>query len=71
MTNATLTVNGSVTDITAGADFKETAINAARDAGFGKFRVILNGEEIDPATAPATLEAGMGLEIRPYEVAGR
>ena len=67
---ATLIVNGSETPITDGSDFKEIAIGAARDAGFGKFRVILNGEEIDPADAPETLGTGMTLEIRPYEVAG-
>lgn len=70
MSNTTLTVNGSTTTIQEGASFRDTAVNAARDAGFGKFRVILNGSEIDPADAPATLDAGMSLEIRPYEVAG-
>jgi hypothetical protein len=66
----TLTVNGSTTTLTEGVSFRDTAVQAARDAGFGKFRVILNGSEIDPADAPATLDAGMSLEIRPYEVAG-
>lgn len=70
MANATLTVNGSTTNVTAGTSFRDTVIGAARDAGLGKFRVILNGSEIDPADAPDTLESGMSLEIRPYEVAG-
>ena len=68
--NTTLTINGSTQTIEAGASFRDTVVNAARDAGLGKFRVILNGTEIDPADAPATLEAGSSLEIRPYEVAG-
>lgn len=66
----TLTINGSTTTVEAGSSFRDTVVNAARDAGLGKFRVILNGSEIDPADAPDTLDAGMSLEIRPYEVAG-
>lgn len=69
-TNPTLTINGSTRTVDNGTNFREAVINAARDAGLGKFRVILNGREIDPANAPANLEAGMSLEIRPYEVAG-
>jgi len=68
--NTTLTINGSTTTIADGSSFRDTVVNAARDAGLGKFRVILNGSEIDPADAPETLDAGMSLEIRPYEVAG-
>jgi len=70
MANATLTINGSTSTISEGASFGETVINAAKDAGLGKFRVMLNGAEINPADAPANFEAGMNLEIRPYEVAG-
>ena len=70
MADANLTINGSTTTVEAGTSFRDTVVNAARDAGLGKFRVILNGSEIDPADAPATLESGMSLEIRPYEVAG-
>lgn len=70
MANATLNINGSRTEVEAGTSFRDTVVNAARDAGLGKFRVMLNGSEIDPADAPATLESGMALEIRPYEVAG-
>lgn len=69
-TNPTLTINGSTRTIEVGSSFRDAVINAARDAGLGKFRVILNGREIDPANAPANFEAGMSLEIRPYEVAG-
>lgn len=70
MANTTLTINGSTTTIQSGASFRDTVVSAARVAGLGKFRVILNGSEIDPADAPETLDAGMSLEIRPYEVAG-
>ncbi len=68
--NPTLTINGSTTAIDNGTSFRDTVISAARDAGLGKFRVILDGAEIDPAAAPDTLQSGMSLEIRPYEVAG-
>ena len=66
----TITVNGSTTTVESGVSFRDAVVNTARDAGLGKFRVILNGTEIDPADAPSTLDAGMNLEIRPYEVAG-
>jgi len=69
-TNTTLTINGSTSTIASGSSFRDTVVGAAKDAGLGKFRVILDGTEIDPAQAPATLDAGMSLEIRPYEVAG-
>lgn len=68
--NTTLTINGSTSTIESGSSFRDTVVNAARDAGLGKFRVILDGTEIDPATAPETLDAGMSLEIKPYEIAG-
>ena len=70
MSNATLTVNGSTSTLNEGASFADTVISAAKDAGLGKFRVMLNGAEIDPANAPSTMESGMALEIKPYEVAG-
>ncbi len=68
--NPTLTINGSTTDVADGTSFRDTVISAAKDAGLGKFRVILDGTEIDPAAAPDELRSGMNLEIRPYEVAG-
>ena len=68
--NPTLTINGSTRTIPENSNFRETVINAARDAGLGKFRVILDGREIDPADAPTELSAGMSLEIKPYEEAG-
>lgn len=67
---ATMTINGSETQLEVGSSFRDAVLAAARDAGLGKFRVILNGEEIDPATAPDTIEEGMQLSVRPYEVAG-
>lgn len=67
----TLNINGSDRALTPGADFAETIIAAAREAGLGKFRVFLNDSEIDPEDAPETIEAGMRIKLTPFEVAGR
>jgi hypothetical protein len=61
---------GQVTPIEPGTSFKEVVLNAADTAGYGKFRVLLNGEEIRPSAAPTVFEEGFRVEIRPYDVAG-
>lgn len=66
----TLEVNGSVTDLEPGAVLREVVINAAREAGFGKFRFYINGEEVLPQNAPLTIEEGNSYKIAPYDVAG-
>lgn len=68
--NTYIRVNGSDREITPGANFKETVKTVAREAGLGKFRILLNGEEIRPSEAPDTITEGMHLEARPYDVAG-
>ena len=70
MSMSLLIINGSSTEIEDGLSFRDTVVSAARDAGFGKFRVLLNDIEIDPIDAPDVIETNMTLEIRPYEVAG-
>lgn len=67
---STLTINGAVNTLEAGSSFRDAVVEAARNAGYGKFRVYLNGAEIDPASAPATIGATDALEIRPFEKAG-
>lgn len=67
---STLTVNGFVSNLETGASFRDVVIDAARNAGYGKFRVYLDGVEIDPANAPATVPEGSNLEVRPFEKAG-
>jgi hypothetical protein len=67
---ATLEVNGSVREIEVGADLKEVVIAAAREAGFGKFRFYIDGAEVLPQNAPATIETGKAYKIAPYDVAG-
>lgn len=68
--SATLEVNGSVSEIEAGLPLKDVVIAAARDAGFGKFRFYIDGEEVLPQNAPLTIEAGKAYKIAPYDVAG-
>lgn len=63
-------VNGAPMGITPGESFRETLISLSRDAGLGKFRVFLNGNEIKPSAAPDTISEGDRVEIRPYDVAG-
>jgi len=63
-------VNGSNVALEAGANLIETVKSQARDAGLGKFRVFMNGEEIRPSEAPDTIASGSHLELRPYDVAG-
>jgi len=63
-------VNGEDIYPEVGDSFKEAIKECSFDAGFGKFRVILNGEEITPSEAPELIEAGMKIEILPYDVPG-
>lgn len=63
-------VNGASFALTPGTPFKETVLGYAKDAGFGKFRIFLNNEEIKPSQAPEILSEGDHVEIRPYDVAG-
>jgi hypothetical protein len=65
-----MTVNGNDFEVEDGDDFVETVKSAARDFNLSKFRVIVDGEEIDPMDAPETIENGMVIEIRQYDVAG-
>lgn len=68
--NTTMEVNGDVNTIEAGANLKEVVIATARQAGFGKFRFYINGEEVLPQNAPVLIEAGKAYKIAPYDVAG-
>lgn len=63
-------VNGSDRELQPGANFISTCKQVAREAGLGKFRILLNGEEVRPSEAPDVITEGMHLEARPYDVAG-
>lgn len=69
--NTYVIVNGSKKSIIPGVSFKDTIKNYAQDAGLGKFRVFLNGNEVKgPNTAPENITEGSKIEIRPYDIAG-
>lgn len=68
--NTFVRVNGGNIAINPGANFIETVKATARDAGLGKFRVFLNGEEVKPSEAPESIAEGTRIELRPYDVAG-
>ena len=63
-------VNGMNHDIEPGSSFGDTVLRMARDAGLGKFRVFVNGEETGKTEAPEMFSEGMKVELRPYDVAG-
>ncbi len=66
-------VNGAHVDVTPGDPFGPSVLQAARDAGLGKFRVFdgVSGREIMPdhPETPESFEVGMKVEIRPYDEA--
>lgn len=63
-------VNGTIVPVEVGASFRDTIKNVSLDAGFGKYRVLLNGQEIRPSEAPALFAEGSIVEIRAYDEAG-
>lgn len=63
-------VNGSYIPVEPGTSFVSAVKNAAKNAGFGKFRTFLNGLEIEPESAPDVFARGDTVEIRKYDVAG-
>lgn len=70
ITGARVLINGSYQPLEVGANFLETCKATALQAGFGKFRVLLNGEEVRPSSCPSTIEESHNVEIRPYDEAG-
>ena len=69
--NTYIRVNRSDIPLTPGDNLMSVVKSTARDAGLGKFRVFLNGEEIRPSEAPDQITEGMHLETRPFDVAGK
>lgn len=63
-------VNGMNHDVAVGSSFKEAVQTIAREAGLGKFRVLMGGSEILKSEAPELFTEGMRVELRPYDVAG-
>lgn len=67
---ASILVNGSYQRLEEGAPFLQSVQQTALQAGFGKFRVYLNGTEVRPSSAPAEVRSNMRVEIRPFDEAG-
>lgn len=53
--------------VDAGDNFVQEIIGAARDWGIGKFKVVLNGDEIENEEAPAVFEAGDIVTLVKFE----
>ena len=67
---ANILVNGSYQPLEVGAPFLQSVQATALQAGFGKFKVWLNGVEVRPSTAPAEVGPNDRVEIRPFDEAG-
>lgn len=67
---ASILVNGSYQRIEEGAPFLSAVKNVALQAGFGKFKVYLNGTEVRPSSAPTEVRSDDRIEIRPFDEAG-
>jgi len=68
--NTFIRVNNSNIAVEPGVAFKDVVKETARNAGLGKFRVFVNGEETKPSDAPEVVQEGYQMELRPYDVAG-
>jgi hypothetical protein len=65
----TAVVNGATVLLDVGDDFRRTVIGLASDAGYGKFKVYLNGSEIRTSEAPEVLNAGDVIRVTPFDKA--
>lgn len=63
-------VNGSFLDVTPGISLKEKVKDVARQSGFGKFNVKLNGSPVDDTEVPNEFRPGDVVEISKYDTAG-
>ena len=63
-------MDGWTEEVEPGANFREAVVRAAKQDGLKTFRVILNGEAVEPGDAPETLKAGDEVQIKTYDVAG-
>jgi len=63
-------VNGSRINVDEGTSFRSAIGGIAKEAGLGKFRVVLNGVEILPSDAPELISEGDKIELLKYDVAG-
>lgn len=65
-----LIAGGELYDVNPNETFKDAVLRVADSAGYGKFRVFLNGAEVKPSEAPQFIVEGSRVEVRPYDQAG-
>ncbi len=70
VTSSTLEINGAVRELTTGGVLKDVVLDAAREAGYSKFKLFINDEEVLPQDAPLTVESGTRYKIVAFDVAG-
>lgn len=68
-------INGSRIPVEAGSNLLSTCKALALDAGFGKFKVYMNGTEIRPSMVrdgdvSSEINTNSRIEIRPFDEAG-
>jgi len=63
-------INGAQIPVEPGSNFRTVVGENALNAGFNKYRVFLNGEEIRPSLAPENFNLNDRVEIRAYDNAG-
>jgi hypothetical protein len=68
--NTTLIINGDEREVTVGDDLKNVVLEAAREAGYSKFKLFIDEEEVLPQDAPQLIEAGKTYKIVAFDVAG-
>jgi len=68
--DAVVIINGSEYDVEAGQNLKDVILGFARDAGFKKFRLYIDDDEVLPQDAPELVEAGHVYKIVQYDQAG-
>ena len=61
-----MTPSGSI-DARVGSSFTPAIKDVARQAGLGKFKVFVNGEEVKENTAPSAIEAGVNIILFPFD----
>ena len=68
--NVKVLVAGVEKEVSPNVNFVETIKRLAKEAGITKFNVYVDGENINPADAPATFEGLTEVKIVPYGEVG-
>lgn len=64
---AVINVGGETIEVEEGEDFVGKIVEVARDFGLGKFKVVLNGQELDNEDAPEVFEEGDVVTLVKFE----